>query len=257
MKKIGKQLLFAYGFLTIIPGLGKIRVEPEDMGKSTLFYPVVGFTAGAGLYFIGLLRDLHPFTQAVIMVVYLLLISRGMHADGLLDTLDGFLSGRRKKDEILQVMRDSRLGALGFTGAFCLYSLKIALLYEILIAGEESVPAFLMAVPALSRSGVALAGFLFPCADGQSGMGKSFLASIGPTQALTSFFLAVLIIGILLSFQLTGFVCLVLAPAASLFWTGWGFICRKKIGGMTGDTLGAGIEMSEVFILILALILCV
>ena len=245
MKKVIRQFLFAFGFLTIIPGLGKIAAQPEDTGKSTIFFPVVGITIGLFLYPISLFKGLTPLTISVIMCVFILFFSRALHADGLIDTIDGFLSGKKKKDEILSVMRDSRLGAIGFICAFSLYLVKICLFYEILTGESDGFPFYLAAVPALSRGGVAVAGYVFLCADGQKGLGKAFISSIGFKQAIISF----LLMGII-SFSRNNLYSLLCAPLVSLFWILWGLICRRKIGGMTGDTFGAGIELSEVFSLI-------
>jgi adenosylcobinamide-GDP ribazoletransferase len=244
MKKFVKQLLFAYGFLTVIPGLGKITVDSEDTGKSTVFYPVVGMTIGLGFYPISLLRGLSPLTTAVVMSIFLLIFSRALHADGLIDTFDGFLSGEKNKDKILAVMRDSKQGALGFIAAFSLYLLKICFFYEILRGHTREFPLFLMAVPALSRGGVAVAGSVFPYAGGEKGLGKDFVSSIGPRQAIFSFFLM-----LVFSFSRQNFFSLLYAPVSCVFWIVWGLICRGKIGGITGDTIGAGIELSEVFVL--------
>jgi adenosylcobinamide-GDP ribazoletransferase len=244
MKRFVKQLLFAYGFLTVIPGLGKITVDPEDTGKSTVFYPVVGMTIGLGFYPISLLRGFTPLTIAVVMCIFLLIFSRALHADGLIDTFDGFLSGKKNKDEILAVMRDSRQGALGFIAAFSLYILKICFFYEILRVRTGEFPLFLMAVPALSRGGVAVTGSVFPYAGGKKGLGKDFVSSIGPLQAILSFFLMVVF-----SFSRQNLFSLLYAPVSCVFWIVWSLICRRKIGGITGDTIGAGIELSELFVL--------
>ena len=250
MKKVFNQFLFAFGFLTIIPGLGGIKVSNEDTGKSVIFYPVVGLTIGFFLYLISLLNGLTPLTLSVIMCVFILFFSRGIHADGLLDTIDGFLSGRKKKEEIISVMRDPGLGALGFVGAFSLYTLKICLFYEILLKGTDIFPFYLLAAPALSRGGVAVAGYIFPYGGGDKGLGKSFVSSISLKQVLISFLLM-----LLSSFSRDYLLSLLSAPLISIFWIVWGFICKRKIGGITGDTIGAGIEMSEVFYLILVIVL--
>jgi adenosylcobinamide-GDP ribazoletransferase len=249
MKKFFRQLLFAFGFLTIIPGLGKLKVEADETGKSVVFYPVVGLFIGLFLFLISLLTGLSPLTRSAVIVIFTLFFSRFIHADGFMDTVDGFLSGRKNPQDIIAVMRDSRTGALGFIGAFSIYILKICLFYEIIKNWSGGFPYYLLAVPALSRGGVAIAGYIFPYAGGEKGLGRSFVASIGLLQALVSFVL----MGII-SFNTQNILSLVSAPAVSLFWVLWGLVCRKKIGGITGDTLGAGIEMSELFYLVLFIV---
>jgi adenosylcobinamide-GDP ribazoletransferase len=244
MKKFFRQLFFAFGFLTILPGLGKLKVEAGDTGKSVVFYPVVGLLIGFFLYLISLLNGLSPLTRSALMVIFTLFFSRFIHADGLMDTMDGFLSGRKKPQDIITVMRDSQTGALGFMGGFSIYVLKICLFYEIISNWSGGFPYYLLAVSSLSRGGVAITGFIFPYAGGERGLGSSFVSSIGLFQALVSF----LMMGII-SFSRQNILSLISAPAVGLFWVLWGLVCKKKIGGITGDTLGAGIEMSELFYL--------
>ncbi len=246
MKKFFRQLLFAFGFLTIIPGLGKLKIKPDDTGKSVVFYPVVGLLIGLFLYLISLLPGLLPLTRSAIMVVFTLIFSRFIHADGFMDTMDGFLSGRKMPRDIIAVMRDSRTGTLGFVSGFSIYILKICLFYEIISKWAGGFPYYLFAAPALSRGGVAISGYMFPYAGGEKGLGRSFVSSIGLFQASVSF----LLMGII-SFNRDNILSLISAPAVSAFGIIWGLVCMKKIGGITGDTLGAGIEMSELFYLAL------
>jgi adenosylcobinamide-GDP ribazoletransferase len=246
MRKFFRQLFFAFGFLTIIPGLGNLNMKPEDTGRSVVFYPLVGLLIGVFLYLISLLTGLSPLTRSAIMVIFTLFFSRFIHADGFMDTMDGFLSGKKKPSEIIAVMRDSRTGALGFVGGFSIYILKICLFYEIISKSTGGFPYYLFAAPALSRGGVAISGYIFPYAGGEKGLGRSFVSSIGLFQALVSFIL----MGII-SFNRDNILSLVSAPAVSVFLIIWGLVCMKKIGGITGDTLGAGIEMSELFYLAL------
>jgi adenosylcobinamide-GDP ribazoletransferase len=261
MKRVFRRVLLAYGFLTILPGLGKVIVEPGDTGGSTSFYPLVGLTLGALFIPFGLLAGLSDFALAVVLCVFSLFFTRALHADGLVDTFDGFLAGRRRRDDILRVMKDSRLGSLGFTGALSVYLLKVAFLYEILgavrTAGHDAgplmagrIPLILSVAPALSRGGVPLACALFPYARTEEGLGRSFVESVGLRQPITAFLLMEAF-----SFLSGNLYGLLLPPLLLLFWAGWGILCVRKIGGMTGDTFGAGIELSELFSLILIRVL--
>ena len=155
IRKFFMHLGAAFGFLTIVPGLGNITLEPGDLGKSSSFFPVVGLVIGMGLYLIGLISALSPFLLATLSLLFILVVTRGLHIDGVIDTFDGFLSGRRDKEEILSVMKDARVGALGWAGAFSLYILKLALLYEILLHSTPSLHSLLILPPVLSRGGVA------------------------------------------------------------------------------------------------------
>jgi adenosylcobinamide-GDP ribazoletransferase len=158
-------------------------------------------------------------------------------------------------------MKDSRVGALGWIGAFAVYVLKIALLNEILIHLTESYRSLLILPPILGRGGVAFHAFLFQparragsdahaAAVGEGGMGRSFTKGVGLGEVVVSVLLMEL-----LCFRPTVPPALVLPAAALCFWLLWGFVCRAKIGTITGDTMGAGVELAELTGLILILII--
>ncbi|RKX92120.1 MAG: adenosylcobinamide-GDP ribazoletransferase [Spirochaetes bacterium] len=248
MKKLIKQIIFAVTFLTIIPGPKKLNITSEDTGRSMAFYPVVGVIIGIFLFLISRYGYISAFTTSIFITVFLLLITRGLHADGLIDSFDGFLSGTKDTDKILEIMKDSNIGALGFIAAFSVYLIKIALIYELLTRKGINYPYYLMILPALSRSGVPFAVYLFKYPRKKGGLGRDFFSSIGITQVLISFFITVIF-----TLEKGTYKNLLLAPAVFIFWLIWGLICKKKIGGMTGDTIGAGIELSEVFSIALIL----
>jgi len=247
VKKFLNRFLFALGFLTIIPGLGKIKVVPSDTGISTIFYPLVGLLMGGFLYLLSLVTIFSSLTISILMCVFLFGFTRGMHADGLGDTFDGFFSGKKDKKAIIAIMRDSRVGAMAIIAVFSVYLLKIALFYELLVKGSQGVPFYIIVAPVLSRGGVGFDGYLFRYAGGERGLGRAFTESIK---------LEYVVIGFLIQ---EGICLLGPSPEALffphlsfLFWFLWGLLCKKKIGGITGDTLGAGIELCEVFCLLVA-----
>jgi adenosylcobinamide-GDP ribazoletransferase len=250
-KKFITQLLFAFGFLSIIPGLGRVRPEADDIGKSSAYFALPGLLLGVLVYLLALIPGLSPFTRAVLAVLLLLGMTRGLHADGVIDTFDGFLSGKKGQD-ILQVMKDSRIGALGWVGAFGVYLLKVALLYEVLLHLPESHRSLLILPPVLSRGGVALHAYVFPPARREDSLGERFLQGVGLREVIVSIVLCEL-----LSFRPALPPALMLPPAVLAFWMIWGLLCRWKIDGITGDTIGSGIEFAEVlgFVLVLLIIL--
>lgn len=229
-----QRLLFAFGFLTSLPGLGSVRA---DAGASSAFFPLVGAFLGICIFGMSFIT-LSPLSVAVFIVVFLLFATRGMHADGVLDTFDGFLSGRSEKDSILGIMKDSNVGALGFVSGFCIYLLKVVMVYEMLRV-PHLYRSLLILPTVLSRGGVSLYCRAFQPAS--KGMGTSFSSTIKIRHILLSF-----VIMELFSFRPSSLSVLILPCFILVLWMLWGIICRKKIGGFTGDTIGAGIEMTEV-----------
>jgi len=250
VKKILNQFLFAFGFLTVIPGLGRIKIVPLDAGKSTIFYPLVGLLIGGFLYLISLLTFFSSFTISVLICLFMFGFTKGIHLDGLADTFDGFLSGRKEKEKIIAIMRDSKVGAMALLGLFSVYLLKIALFYELINKGTGWFSFYIIITPVLSRGGVPFGGYLFNYAGGERGLGKAFVDSIKLEYVVISFLIqeAICLIG-------PSPEALFLPHVSYIFWLGWGFLCKKKIGGVTGDTLGAGIELCEVFCLVLIVII--
>ena len=248
MKKLIKQIIFAVTFLTIIPGPKNLNIDPEDTGRSMAFYPIVGIIIGFFLFLISRIEGISALTISVFITVFMLFITRGLHADGLIDSFDGFLSGQKDPEKIMEIMKDSNIGALGFITAFSVYTLKIVLIYELITKKGLNYSYYLMLLPALSRSGVPFAVYIFRYPRKKEGLGRDFFSSIGLTQVLLSFFITVIF-----TVEKGALKNLILTPSIFIFWLIWGLICKKKIGGMTGDTIGAGIELSELFIIILVL----
>ncbi len=120
MGAIARPFLFAWHFLTTIP-LSRAHHEPTapELAASMVWYPVIGLLIGGGLVAADVaLRVL--FEGAVVsalLITLLVLCTRGLHQDGLVDMLDG-LAGGRTPSERLSIMRDPHIGALGATGLF-------------------------------------------------------------------------------------------------------------------------------------------
>lgn len=257
MRRFLHSFLFAFSFLTAIPGLGRVEVDHRGRGLSVLFYPLVGLLLGALVYGAALVGA-HPVTRAALAIILLLAATRGLHADGVLDTFDGFLSGGKSRQEVLEVMHDSRVGSLGLMGAACVYGIKFLLLFELLLllaptdglvaVRVEALPDLPAAVPlsaviipaVAGRGSLGLHCLVFPPARRGTGMGGSLCTAVRPLPATCA-----LAVSLLLSYR-PGFLCLLLPVfVAVMVWFLWGAVCRAKIGGVTGDTMGAGIEITE------------
>lgn len=239
MRRPARLFFFAFGFLTVLPGLGKVRVDSSETGGASAFFPLVGLFLGLFPLGFGLLGGLSPLLRAVLTCVSLVFMTRGLHADGVIDTFDGFLSARRERAGILAVMRDSQAGALGVMSAFCLYLVKTALVYEALLNLETCGVTVLMIPPVLARGPVAFCSVLTGPAD-RSGKGGGFVMSVRPRHAAVALALTALF-----CFRPGMWYAPALAAAAALVWWIWGLLCGRRIGGMTGDTIGAGIEIVE------------
>ncbi len=237
------SLLMAFQFLTTLP-LKIKEVNDEKIANSMIFFPVVGLFLGFFLLGVDRLLLIFNFSQVVsniIIVITLIIITGGMHLDGLSDTADAFLSGK-SKEEMLLIMRDSHIGVMGALSLISIILLKTGLLMSL---GAASKVNALVLMCVLSRWSAVLSAFLFSYAR-QDGKAKAFINTINTKILIFSTLLAVLFIFAIWQMQ----ALLVMSVIASWVYLSGKFI-SKKLGGITGDTLGATIEISEIIVLFL------
>lgn len=238
-----RRFATALGFLTIIPTPGINEIEGDTLGKSMATFPLVGLLLGGILLLINAV--LSPYLTErltnIIIITALIVITGGLHIDGFMDTIDG-LAGGKNREEILEIMRDSRVGALGVVGIVLLVMLK----WEALNAlGGGGKTAALLLMPALGRWGIVHLTYISTYAR-EEGLGRPFVNGLERNDL----FLALAII-LLSSVVLAGTYGLFLVLVSSLL----AFICSKwflkKIGGVTGDVIGAFNEFLEMMVLVL------
>ncbi len=222
-----------------------LDVETEDFEKGIIYFPVVGMLIGVILFTAAkfLMPFLDPLTLAVTLVFLEVLLTGGLHLDGLADSFDGLFS-YRDKERMLEIMKDSRIGSNGVLALIFVLLAKTALVNALLVQAWL-IPLLLM--PVLSRFMTIFASKISKYAR-PSGMGNFFIGKVSYKK---------LFIGL----GFTGIWIFLFAP--SLWWllipmmlTTWWFskFCDRQIGGMTGDTLGANTELQELLVLFLAVL---
>jgi len=233
----------AIRFLTILPIPGKLGSDAESLSTSLPFFPVVGLMIGgiSALLTLGL-GQLFPLpVTAVGIVIILLMVSGGLHMDGLADTADGFFSSR-PRERILEIMRDSHVGAMGVMAIVLTLALKIAAL-ACYTNTNIWVPALLM--PLAGRVVLVLLTAFMPYARGE-GLASPFYqgpAKLAATWGIV-FFTAV-------AWWLAGAAGMFVVVGIILFTLLFALYCHNKIGGVTGDTLGAACELAETLTVLL------
>lgn len=245
MGAVARPFIFAWHFLTTIP-LSRVYHEPtaSELAASMAWYPVIGLLIGGGLVAADLLLRI-AFDSVVVnalLIALLVLLTRGLHQDGLADTLDG-LAGGRTQAERLTIMRDPRIGALGATGLFLSFLLRYAGLMA--LPNELRLPA-LCCMPAVGRWAMVTSAWMSPYARAEGGLASPFLAHLAWRHVALST-LAV-IIGLGAGFGVMNAVIVLLAGGLLVFMGWWG--CRSWFGGITGDTLGATNELTEILFLL-------
>lgn len=249
-----RQFLIALQFLTILPikisaigGFalgGKSKIREKDFGKSLLFFPVVGVLIGLALTLaLFLLKFLPTLVIGVLILILSIVITGGIHLDGFADTCDGFY-GNRPKERILEIMRDSRIGVMGVIGIVSLLLLKFSLIVNI---PQGVLWKVLIIMVAFGRWSQVLACYISEYAR-KEGKAKCFVEYASGDEFRIGTFFTLALFFVLLG--LKGVVLFTFSLIPALLFINY---ARKKIGGMTGDTIGAVSEVSEIIILFFGL----
>ncbi len=231
------NFLAALAFLTILPVRSSARWE--DNGK-VLYFPIVGLIIGGLLCGVDYAASFvfGSEIRSLIDVFFLALITRGLHLDGLADTADGLLS-HRSREESLLIMRDSRIGTMG------VLALLFCILFKwggILCMPEGNRWLFLLLAPAFARCSLVIGLALMPYARAEGGLAKHMTEA---GKGALCFVLIPAILPFLIDWKIAVVMHLVFALCvAILLW-----YYKKKIHGVTGDTLGGMCEIVECIIL--------
>jgi adenosylcobinamide-GDP ribazoletransferase len=251
MTVVLRTFLLAWQFLTAIPlSRSTHEAKPEELAASMSWYPFVGCLLGAVLVTADLFLGRVFSSQVASMVLMLLLIvlTRGLHQDGLADTVDG-LAGGRTDQARLAIMKDARIGAIGATGLFVALGLRYAGL-NTMPAGEHI--ALLIGMPVVGRWAMVVGAFHVTYARSEGGLAQPFLAHLS-WQHLS---FATVTAGIALTLLLGPWAalgCLLIGSVLVRLSAAW---FQHMFGGVTGDLLGATNEVAEIlFILIVPVVL--
>jgi len=233
----------ALQFLTIISVVPGLRATPVEFRSSLSFYPLVGLIVGALLAGFdwackGLWR---PEITAVLDVALLAAITRGLHLDGLADAADGLAGGLEPK-RILEIMKDSRIGPFGALAIMLTLSLKGV---SIASLSTHSNWEILVTAPCLSRWALNVLGASSRYARPEGGLGNNCVGPETSSTLILAGATALATSAILLG--LYGAMLFGAVIAWSLTVAAW---FRKRLGGVTGDILGAHLEISETLILL-------
>jgi adenosylcobinamide-GDP ribazoletransferase len=235
---LGLEVVVAFQFLTRIP-LPSIAFEPDSLARSIKFFPLVGLAVGAGAVVVERLLISHMSRPlvALVVLVYFVLITGCLHEDGLADTADG-LGGGWTKDQILLILKDSRIGSYGAT-ALVLSLLARYLLLTLLPV--EHFAAYVVSAQVLARwSSLPLSYFLPPAREGD-GQGARIARLTSLSSLIFGSIFSIAIVVFALRWSALGPLLIALF---TVFVTGW--LYSRKIGGVTGDCFGATNQLTEI-----------
>jgi len=237
-----RNLAAAIRFLTVFR-FGNAHDDEKRLSESVVYFPVVGLLLGlvlVGANNLSIYAQFNPALSSALLVILLVLFTGGLHMDGLADTFDGLLSGRTSKDDILNIMRDPNIGTMGVLAIVSVIVLKFALLLSV---SALMKPAALVLMCVVSRWSLVFSMTLFPYCR-KTGRASAFIDGRKPALFIAATMIALLIA--YLSLQMPGL--LIFAAIAVMTYI-FGYFMAKKLGGISGDTLGASCELNEVAIL--------
>ena len=246
-----KQFFLALQFLTRIPVPAKLtgQIKESDVASSVMFFPLIGLIIGGILVVVNLgLTFIFPSISTILTLFVYLFLTGALHLDGFVDTVDGLYGGKGKKEEILRIMDDSRIGAIGAVWLGALLILKVVLFFGIGLEVSFSLAIILMCV--LSRFGMVLQMFISPAA--KTGLASMFCKKISKIEFAVAFIFT-LITAVLVSVKApvlgvkagaAFFVVIVSGTLIAAYF-------KKKLSGINGDVIGFSAEIAEIIVLLL------
>jgi adenosylcobinamide-GDP ribazoletransferase len=228
-------------FLTRIPVGKRYVFRSEDLPRSILYFPVIGLMIGllGGLVLFCAKPFVPPVVAVLLCMTVTVAVTGALHEDGLADTADGLIGGLERPQR-LEIMKDSRLGSYGAVALWFSLTAKLFLLVALLEKGVFTAVCALVVAHGLGRA--AAVTLLF--SHQYVGADESKASPFGNAVTLKEFVTA-LLAPILLSFVLLGSkAVLLLIVAAAATWAAGAYF-HRKIGGITGDCLGAANQLVE------------
>ncbi|MEM7152718.1 MAG: adenosylcobinamide-GDP ribazoletransferase [Myxococcota bacterium] len=242
-----RSLRCAFAFLTRLP-VGNAAFDGRDVGRALGWFPVVGLVVGLIQWMVLLATAaLPPWVSATLAAVVMALVTGAFHLDALADMADGFGGGHTRAD-VLRIMRDHVIGAYGGVALILGLSLRIAVVASLIACGRAGV--WVCVAAAVAKWSSALLGWRLPYARRETtGVGSAVTDHMGWPELLQATTAAVLIAMLALGWK--GALPLVVTLVVAV---GMGRWCMRRIGGVTGDTLGATTELCELAILTVGLL---
>ena len=241
--------------MTRIPIKADIGFD-EEFHRSIVYFPLVGFVIGLISFIIGsiAIKIFDPFITSILIVAGEVILTGGLHIDGLGDTFDAIYSNR-DKERMLEIMKDSRLGTNSLLAILFLVLIKIGLLNS---AINSNLMCLIIFMPMISRLGVIV--MLYKTVTPRKvGMGNVFIgkATLGMFITAIIYTIAILVViskFVFLSTNLNVIKLLLSIIAVMIFDYLFKNHIYKKIDGVTGDILGCTIELGELIFLLFSYI---
>jgi len=240
-----KGFIILLSFFTRIPVANLVEYDEEKLKKSIYLYSLMGAIIGGILYGIAMLLqnvDQKIFVGLILTISYII-ITGGIHLDGYSDSIDGLYSGREKK-RILEIMKDSRVGAFGVIGL-------IILILSYVICFSSVPYSVIFMTPVIGRLSVVVSCYRKKYARESQGMGTFFVEGMSIKVLLVNLVLSLSFIFLFqekIKLAITVLLTIILSRIISK-------TIENKIDGMTGDTCGFITEICQLIFLSIYIII--
>ena len=236
-----QPFLIALQFLTSLPVRLSGMPEPQAAGRSMLYYPLVGLLLGTILWLVSAaLGDVALPLQAALLLSIWVALTGALHLDGLADSADAWLGGFGDRERTLAIMKDPRSGPVAVVVLVLLLLLKFVALWTLLAQGDQFA---LLLAPLLGRSAL-LGLFLTTPYVRPGGLGQALAEHMPRAQVRV---VLMTVFAICLLSGASGWLALLVTGAVGLLARR--AMCRR-LGGTTGDTAGALLELVECAVLV-------
>ncbi|HMC63549.1 MAG TPA: adenosylcobinamide-GDP ribazoletransferase [Gemmataceae bacterium] len=254
-----RSFLVTVAFLTVLPIRFREMPGAELVARSRFWYPVVGLLLGAllGGWTALLAGNVSPMLGSFLVLLLWVGITGALHIDGSCDLCDGLFGGATVEDR-LRILRDPHVGVFGVVGGVLLLLAKFVLLVEILGSWQSVGVWPVVGAVCVARSLVLVvaAGAKYPRPDGT---GKVLIEATRGWEAIV--FTTIAALTSVASLGLGGWrlahvpvaLASILSALAAVLVLRW--LCERRLGGITGDCLGAAIELAETVYLLAAIVL--
>jgi adenosylcobinamide-GDP ribazoletransferase len=238
MIRIFRDISTAFQFLTRLP-LGRLPYDADALSRSAKFFPLVGLLVGilGCFFYLWLIHHLPSAVAAVLTLFFFVLASGGLHEDGLADVADAF-GGGWNREQILAILKDSRIGTFGTLALLFSLGLRALLLANLPVS---RFAVYVISGHVLCRWTALPLGYVLPAARESSGQGARIARQISLGSLAISSLLTAIIVGYSLRWAMwSPIVSTLLVTLASgcYYW--------RRIGGVTGDCFGATNQLAEI-----------
>lgn len=237
------SFLLAFQLLTIIPVTHTFVASDKQLGYSCLFYPFIGLMIGGLLVIFSLLITSLPIhIQAALLLMLWVLVTGGLHLDGLADCADAWVGGLSSKQRSMEIMKDPASGPIAVVVLVLVLLLKWSIIAYIL---EQQTLMILLITPLLGRVSILLL-MLATHYIRSEGMAEVLVKNLPRSKVQIISLICLLLSLYYVNFLAIAFMLMILYLIA--------YQAKKRIGGVTGDVYGAAVELVELSVLLGAIV---